>query len=141
MMNRMMRQTLIIGSAKHADLPGWPAAGKTGTSQDFRDAWFVGYTGHLITGVWIGNDDSTPTKKATGGGLPVDIWSRYMKVAHQGVPVEDLPNGGDATPMASLFGRQEASAQPSAPPQPVRAQPAKRDDLDGWLIDKLFSRR
>ena len=137
MMNRMMRETLIIGSAKRADLPGWPAAGKTGTSQDFRDAWFVGYTSHLITGVWIGNDDSTPTKKATGSGLPVDIWSRYMKAAHQGVPVEDLPNGSGATPMASLFGTKEASAQP----QTVPAQSAKRDDLDGWLIDKLFSRR
>ena len=139
MMNRMMRETLIIGSAKRADLPGWPAAGKTGTSQDFRDAWFVGYTSHLITGVWIGNDDSTPTKKATGSGLPVDIWSKFMKAGHQGVPVADLPNGNEgAGPMASIFGNQQASAQP----QPARAQqPAKRDDIDGWLIDKLFSRR
>ncbi|MEA2988697.1 MAG: penicillin-binding protein, partial [Alphaproteobacteria bacterium] len=71
MMNSMMRETLRIGTAQKAQLPGWPAAGKTGTSQDFRDAWFVGYTAHLVTGVWLGNDDSSPTRKATGGGLPV----------------------------------------------------------------------
>jgi penicillin-binding protein 1A len=79
MMNAMMHETLVSGTARHADLPGWQAAGKTGTSQDFRDAWFVGYTSRLVTGIWLGNDDATPTKKATGGGLPVDIWSRFMK--------------------------------------------------------------
>ena len=68
MMNEMMAQTLTIGTAHKAALPGWPAAGKTGTSQDFRDAWFIGYTAHLVTGVWLGNDDGTPTKKVTGGG-------------------------------------------------------------------------
>ena len=66
---------------------GWPAAGKTGTSQDFRDAWFIGYTANLVTGVWFGNDDNSPTKKATGGGLPVEVWTRFMRAAHQGVPV------------------------------------------------------
>src|SRR5262249_35413933 len=94
MMNAMMRETLRIGTAQKAQLPGWPAAGKTGTSQDFRDAWFVGYTAHLVTGVWVGNDDSSPTRKATGGGLPTEIWSRLMKVAHQGVPVAALPGTG-----------------------------------------------
>src|SRR4029077_17188756 len=57
MMNDMMTQTLTIGTAHKAALPGWPAAGKTGTSQDFRDAWFIGYTAHLVSGVWLGNDD------------------------------------------------------------------------------------
>src|SRR3954468_14235751 len=76
MMNAMMQETLIAGTARKAELPGWPAAGKTGTSQDFRDAWFIGYTGHLVTGVWLGNDDSSPTKKTTGGGIPVEIWSK-----------------------------------------------------------------
>jgi penicillin-binding protein 1A len=92
MMNTMMQETLISGTAHKAELPGWMAAGKTGTSQDFRDAWFIGYTSNLVTGVWLGNDDNSPTKKATGGGLPVEIWSRFMKAAHQGVPVAALPN-------------------------------------------------
>ena len=79
MMNAMMHETLVSGTARHAELPGWLAAGKTGTSQDYRDAWFIGYTPHLVTGVWLGNDDNSPTHKATGGGLPVEIWSRFMK--------------------------------------------------------------
>jgi penicillin-binding protein 1A len=91
MMNTMMQETLISGSAKKADLAGWGAAGKTGTSQDFRDAWFIGYTSKLVTGVWLGNDDNSPTKKATGGGLPVEIWSRFMKTAHQGMTPEPVP--------------------------------------------------
>ena len=93
MMNRMLAQTLTIGTAKRADLPGWEAAGKTGTSQDYRDAWFVGYTARYVTAVWLGNDDSSPTKKASGANLPVEIWSRYMKVAHKNVPVAELPGG------------------------------------------------
>ena len=88
----MMQETLLSGTARKAEIPGWMAAGKTGTSQDFRDAWFIGYTANLVTGVWLGNDDNSPTKKATGGGLPVEVWTRFMRAAHQGVPVASLPN-------------------------------------------------
>ncbi|MGH6684154.1 MAG: transglycosylase domain-containing protein, partial [Pseudolabrys sp.] len=103
MMNEMMEQTLLIGTAHKATLPGWQAAGKTGTSQDYRDAWFIGYTPRLVTGVWLGNDDSTPTRKATGGGLPVEIWSRFMRPAHQGVPVASLPGVPSGVLSAGLF--------------------------------------
>jgi penicillin-binding protein 1A len=127
MMNAMMRETLLIGTAKRAQLPGWPAAGKTGTSQDFRDAWFIGYTGHLVTGVWLGNDDSSPTRKATGGGLPVEIWTRVMRLAHQRVPVVALPGPGAAPP-----------ASPGA--LPARPQHIDRG-MDGWFLDRLFGRR
>ncbi|MBV9286279.1 MAG: PBP1A family penicillin-binding protein, partial [Hyphomicrobiales bacterium] len=101
MMNAMMQETLIAGTARKAELPGWQAAGKTGTSQDWRDAWFLGYTSYLVTAVWLGNDDNSPTKKVSGGNLPVEIWSRFMKTAHQGVPVAALPPGlsrGPETP-------------------------------------------
>ena len=122
MMNEMLQQTLRYGTAKHASLPGWPAAGKTGTSQDFRDAWFIGYTSRLVTGVWLGNDDGKPTKHVTGGSLPVEIWSRYMRGALQGVPVAGLPgysSGGGL--FSGLFGRQRlataaASACSRSPP-------------------------
>jgi penicillin-binding protein 1A len=70
---------------------GWPAAGKTGTSQDFRDAWFIGYTGALTAGVWYGNDDNKPTKHATGGSLPAETWQRFMSAALDGLAVADLP--------------------------------------------------
>jgi penicillin-binding protein 1A len=120
MMNAMMRETLTSGTARKADLPGWAAAGKTGTSQDFRDVWFVGYTSRFVTGVWFGNDDSSPTKKATGGGLPVEVWSQFMKAAHQGKPATDLPvmSTGLASPGAP------ASGGPA--PTPAAAVPGGR---------------
>jgi len=98
MMNQMMRETITSGTARHAELPGWAVAGKTGTSQDFRDAWFVGYTSQLVTGVWLGNDDNTPTRKTTGGSLPVDVWSQFMRVAHRGKAPPEAPT------VASLLG-------------------------------------
>src|ERR1700754_537235 len=103
MMNTMMQETLLSGTARKAEIPGWPAAGKTGTSQDFRDAWFIGYTANLVTGVWLGNDDNSPTKKATGGGLPVEVWTRFMRTAHQGVAVASLPNSQRGGFMSNLF--------------------------------------
>jgi penicillin-binding protein 1A len=157
MMNGMMRETLLIGTAQKAQVPGWPAAGKTGTSQDFRDAWFIGYTAHLVTGVWLGNDDSSPTKKATGGGLPVEIWTRFMKVAHQGVPVAALPGLVGAPSLASMF---PPWGNPAPPPAPVAAQggspargqaraeggqsarPAPIDSgMDGSFLERIFGRR
>ena len=84
MMNTMMQETLLSGTARKAEIPGWTAAGKTGTSQDFRDAWFVGYTANLVTGVWLGNDDNSPTKKATGGGLPVEVWTPLHAIGPSG---------------------------------------------------------
>ncbi|WP_027230646.1 transglycosylase domain-containing protein [Phyllobacterium sp. UNC302MFCol5.2] len=90
MMNAMLRQTVDSGTATKAKF-GWPAAGKTGTSQNFRDAWFIGYTSNLTTGVWFGNDDGKPTKKITGGSLPAIAWKDFMVAAHKGVPVAQLP--------------------------------------------------
>jgi penicillin-binding protein 1A len=133
MMNRMMRETLVSGTARKAELPGWTAAGKTGTSQDFRDAWFVGYTSQLVAGVWLGNDDSSPTKKATGGGLPVDIWSRFMKAALQGASPSDLPSAPGG-PLAIPAPITVSARQPM--PQSVR--PTSDRGLDGWLLDRLF---
>jgi penicillin-binding protein 1A len=146
MMNAMMRETLVSGTAQKAQFPGWPAAGKTGTSQDFRDAWFIGYTGRLVTGVWVGNDDSSPTKKATGGSIPVDVWSQFMRTAHQGVAVASLPGlAGNASfasalPNAAPNPTSEGQAGAQAGSQAVRPQPIDRG-LDGWFLDRLFGRR
>ncbi|WFU72451.1 penicillin-binding protein 1A [Bradyrhizobium sp. CB2312] len=156
MMNAMMRETLISGTAKKAEIPGWPAAGKTGTSQDYRDAWFIGYTASLVTGVWLGNDDNSPTKKATGGGLPVEVWSRFMRTAHEGVPVANLPNSQASWGLSNLAqaASQVSPPTPAAPgpapapvsnggyrpPPPTRAnvRPEAAAGLDGWLMDRLF---
>ncbi len=146
MMNAMMRETLVSGTAQKAQFPGWPAAGKTGTSQDFRDAWFIGYTGHLVTGVWVGNDNSSPTKKATGGSIPVDVWSQFMRAAHQGVAVASLPGlAGNASfasalPNAAPNPTSEGQVGAQAGSQAVRPQPIDRG-LDGWFLDRLFGRR
>jgi penicillin-binding protein 1A len=145
MMNTMMRETLTSGTARRADLPGWLAAGKTGTSQDFRDAWFIGYTSRLVTGVWLGNDDNSPTKKAVGGGLPVEIWSRFMRTAHQGIAPSGLPGlieGGWFTPPAPVqaqapHGSDETGAGAAA----ERGNQRNSGGLDFWLLDKLFGRR
>jgi penicillin-binding protein 1A len=149
MMNAMMQQTLLIGTAKHASLPGWPAAGKTGTSQDFRDAWFMGYTARLVTGVWLGNDDGAPTKHVTGGSLPVEIWSRFMRGAHQGVPVAALPGTGSGGGLFSgLFGGARAPVASTVgaapvPPADVGATAPTGGEtagLDSWLLNNLFGR-
>lgn len=157
MMNTMMRETLISGTAKKAEIPGWQAAGKTGTSQDYRDAWFIGYTANLVTGVWLGNDDNSPTKKATGGGLPVEVWTRFMRAAHEGVQVAALPslqsNWGPANlvQISSQVSPPTQAGTPGPAPAPVgngsyRAPPPTRANvrpeaaagLDGWLMDRLF---
>ena len=143
MMNDMMTQTLTIGTAHKAALPGWPAAGKTGTSQDFRDAWFIGYTAHLVTGVWLGNDDGTPTKKVTGGSLPVEVWSRFMRGAHQGVPVAMLPGEQPRGLVSGLFDRPRDN-DGTRPPAPIQSAgntpPPRSRGLDDWLLDNLFGR-
>ena len=144
MMDRMMEETLISGTARKAEIPGWTAAGKTGTSQDFRDAWFIGYTANLVTGVWLGNDDNSPTKKATGGGLPVEVWTRFMRAAHQGVPAAALPNSqlGPVSNLAQIASQISAPTGGGARPAPTRAavHPAATTGLDGWLMDRLFGR-
>jgi penicillin-binding protein 1A len=151
MMNTMMQETLLSGTARKAEIPGWMAAGKTGTSQDFRDAWFIGYTANLVTGVWLGNDDNSPTRKATGGGLPVEVWTRFMRAAHQGVPVASLPGlqtGGffsnlvQAASQASTPVSAPSPASAAGRPAPTRTsvRPEAGAGLDGWLMDRLFGR-
>jgi penicillin-binding protein 1A len=153
MMNAMMRETLTIGTAQRAQVPPWQAAGKTGTSQDFRDAWFIGYTGRLVTGVWLGNDDSSPTRKMTGGGLPVEIWTRIMRAAHHGVPVAGLPGLSGSPSLASVLPPMGLSLQPApvgghsggqagTPAGAPGVRPAPIDGgIDGWFLDRLFGGR
>jgi penicillin-binding protein 1A len=144
MMNTMMRETLVNGTARRADLPGWLAAGKTGTSQDFRDAWFIGYTSRLVTGVWLGNDDNSPTKKAVGGGLPVEIWSRFMRTAHQGFAPSALPGlneGGWFTPPAPVQAQAPRGSDETGAGAAAERGNQRNSGLDFWLLDKLFGRR
>src|SRR5690606_26803277 len=83
-LNSMSPTALVTGAGRRAALPSHTAAGKTGTTQDNRDAWFVGFTGYLTAGVWVGNDDNSPMRGISGGGLPALVWRDVMVAAHRG---------------------------------------------------------
>ncbi len=90
-MVKMMNSVVEQGTARRAMLEGIKAAGKTGTTNAYRDAWFVGYTGNFVCGIWFGNDDYTPLNRMTGGSLPAMTWHTVMEYAHQGVELRNLP--------------------------------------------------
>ncbi len=90
LMTNMMREVVLHGTATSAR-GAHDAAGKTGTSQGWRDAWFVAFTARHTVGVWVGNDDFTPMRRITGGSVPVEIWTRFMRTANQGLAPVDLP--------------------------------------------------
>ncbi|HEX8166828.1 MAG TPA: penicillin-binding transpeptidase domain-containing protein, partial [Beijerinckiaceae bacterium] len=139
-MNAMMRETFASGTARTGAIPGWDTAGKTGTSQDFRDAWFVGYTATLVAGVWLGNDDGEPTKRVSGGNLPVETWARFMKTALAGQRPAPLPGASGWSRPAEV-----ATAEPR-PDRTARAVLPRPGD-SGWtpptredrgLLSRLF---
>ncbi len=101
-MTAMLAAVVSEGTGRGAALAR-PAAGKTGTSQDFRDAWFVGYTAQFIAGVWMGNDDGRPMKGVTGGGLPARLWRDIMAAAHTGLARRPLSNPNDAPDIEQGF--------------------------------------
>jgi penicillin-binding protein 1A len=90
-MAMMMNHVVEEGTAKRAMLDGIKAAGKTGTTNAYRDAWFVGYTGNFVCGVWFGNDDYSPLNRMTGGSLPAQTWHEIMAYAHQGLELKNIP--------------------------------------------------
>ena len=87
----MMSRVIEVGTGTRARLPDRPAAGKTGTTQAARDAWFIGFTADYVAGVWMGYDDNTPLTGVTGGGLPAEIWKETMIGVHEDLPVRRLP--------------------------------------------------
>lgn len=90
-MNRIMAQNPERGTARRAAIPGIRAAGKTGTTNGYRDAWFVGFTGNYTAAVWMGNDNYQSTRRLTGGNLPAMVWGKFMKFAHQNIDLKPVP--------------------------------------------------
>ncbi len=89
-MNKMLRNVVVAGTGRRANVEGVPAAGKTGTTSSYRDAWFVGFTGNYVAGVWMGNDNYMETNRLTGGSLPATIWQKFMEFAHTNIEVLPL---------------------------------------------------
>ena len=132
-MNQMMRQVLVSGTGTRARVPGFDLAGKTGTTSDYRDAWFVGYTGGFVAAVWVGRDDNTPMRRVTGGGAPAAVWQGFMSRALPRLRAEPIPGGFPppaeaADPIGDLLqapaeGEAPGGAGPATPQSP-QASPA-----------------
>lgn len=128
-MNFMLNKVTTEGTGKRAALEGIPVAGKTGTTNGYKDAWFVGYTGNLVASVWFGNDDSKPMNNMTGGSLPAQTWHDVMAVAHQNLEIRPIP-GVDT----SAYARVASAGKPSAD----QAQGPSQAFLAGTLSRKSY---
>lgn len=133
-MNQMLRTVITSGTGTRARVDGYDIAGKTGTTSDYRDAWFIGYTGGFVTAVWLGRDDNTPMKRVTGGAAPALIWRDFMgkglgRLNAQAIPggvieppttgpdpIGDLLEGGAGAPAADFPSQPAAQAQPEQIP-------------------------
>lgn len=122
-MNSILVQIPEIGTARRSALPGIRSAGKTGTTQAYRDAWFVGFTGNYTAAVWMGNDDFTSTKEMTGGSLPAMTWQRLMAYAHQNIDLKPIPGIEHPFVSPEVAAKARAEKAKTAAAQGDAAQP------------------
>ena len=138
-MTQMLRQVVASGTGTRARIGGYDLAGKTGTTSDYRDAWFVGFTGGFVAAVWVGRDDNTPMKRVTGGGAPAEIWRSFMVPALPRLQAQAIPGGAPPAPAPTtdVIGNILQSGTPAPAPespvpddsgQPPPATPAKPSD-------------
>jgi penicillin-binding protein 1A len=134
-MNYMMREVVLSGTGKSAAIAGEDIAGKTGTSQDYRDAWFIGYSAYYVCAVWAGNDDNSATNKVTGGTLPAAVFREIMTPAHRNLAYAALPGfyapgsygGPDGMAGTNVPGETSVNiAEPQAP--------ARNGNVGGGII-------
>jgi len=145
-MVEMLKKVVTGGTGTGANI-GRPEAGKTGTSQNWRDAWFVGFTPDILTAVWVGNDNGAPMAKVTGGELPAAIWKRFMTVAEKGLPPRDFPwlvaeppdepqvtpvtDPGDYRDEPPDMSGDQAGGDDAGPPPDQAGDDPRYDDQDG----------
>ncbi|MCT7373441.1 transglycosylase domain-containing protein [Chelativorans salis] len=131
-MNSILVQVPERGTGRRAALAGVRSAGKTGTTQSYRDAWYVGYTGNYVAAVWLGNDDYRPSRRMTGGSLPAMVWQRFMTYAHQNTELRPIPGienplpAPDATTVATA---SEAEGQINGLARPPRSMPTATSNV------------
>ncbi len=130
----MMSRVIEEGTGRRAKLDGYEAAGKTGTTQAARDAWFIGFTADYVAGVWMGNDDNAPLTGVTGGGLPAEIWHEVMQRVQEGLPASPLPMDVPAAPPPAPAYQGETYT--SANPAPGTAG-GGADGSDRTILDVL----
>jgi penicillin-binding protein 1A len=118
-MIKMMNSVVENGTGRRARLDGIIAAGKTGTTNDYRDAWFMGYTGNFVCGLWFGNDDYTSTNRMTGGALPAMTWHSIMEYAHQGIEIKQLPGIPVPASRPDMVAEAKSKSNEAPPPRPV----------------------
>ncbi|HUO12875.1 MAG TPA: penicillin-binding transpeptidase domain-containing protein, partial [Caulobacteraceae bacterium] len=124
-MTDMLRQVVASGTGGRAKIGGYDLAGKTGTTSDYRDAWFVGYTGGFVAAVWVGRDDNTPMKRVTGGAAPAEIWRNFMVPSLPRLQAQPIPGGNAPAAPADVIGNmlENDQSQPSQSPVPDEAPP------------------
>ncbi|MCL1627595.1 MULTISPECIES: transglycosylase domain-containing protein [Roseinatronobacter] len=128
MLTWMMSRVLEDGTGRRAKLPNREAAGKTGTTQAARDAWFIGFTADYVAGVWMGNDDNTPLTGVTGGGLPAEIWRETMIRIHEDVRPRPLP----------MVAPERSRSEATPPPTQTAPRAAPLDDAIRGILGSLF---
>jgi len=136
-MIKMMNSVVENGTGRRARLDGIAASGKTGTTNAYRDAWFMGYTGNFVCGVWFGNDNYDPTNRMTGGSLPAMTWHSIMAYAHQGIEIKPLagipPPPERQKEVVAVKGK---TGEPPPPPRPVMLTKRGADILSN--IEKMM---
>jgi penicillin-binding protein 1A len=129
-MNQMMLNVVENGTGRRARIDGFFIAGKTGTTNAYRDAWFVGYSGNYVAGIWVGNDDYSPTRRMTGGSLPALAWQKAMAYAHQGIT---------PLPLLGLTGEPPRTGEPPVAAASVGNLPERRPTtLNPRSVERLL---
>ena len=143
-MNQMMLAVVTDGTAKKAALDFTTVAGKTGTSSNYRDAWFIGFTGSLVAGIWVGYDDFRPMPGITGGSLPAQTWHSFMSVAHNGYhnipPIPGLaphPNQVEQARLSDKHAEPALAQAPAQPPEPAQKTSSLMSDQTREALRRL----